>query len=831
MRIFSVGGWPGFGSLVISTALLGIGLSGILITLLSDWVEDNAQKILSVCAITLPLLMTLAVIGTQSVPFNPELLASDKKQLFYIGLYYIIYGVPFFINAVFVGTIFVSMRNVIQKIYFWNMAGSGIGGFFIIIFMFFLPPDFLIIPVIIISIIAAFFCLVTQNEETLKIEIPVTNFAMLCVTSILSFILVFNFGGIRVSDQKAISYVRKYPDSKLVHHSFAPGGEYHVYYSKYFHFAPGLSDNAALNIPNMPQQPYWGLFIDGSGPIGIMGFLRENEKAYMDYLPMSAPYLLLDKPQVLLINLSGGINTQIARYKEASKIDILEPSSEIIKLLKYDPNITRFSGGLLSMPNIKVIQSEGRSWCAKHRNSYNLIEISLVDSVGLTDSGGYPVHEDFKWTVEAFKEYYKALDFDGILSVTVWDKLNPPRNVLKLSNTIVTALNELNIANPQDCFYSFGLLMSTSTILVKKGAFTEAELTKLNNFVESRTFELFYSPDRNSKRLHDANGRQTKKSTDALMAAYKFQFEGRQSAAQTTVSNADMYKAFFPDLLLNNVKGAEDRYIFDISAIRDEKPYYSAFLKMKLLPLYLKHLETISEDWGYLLLLAMLIQAVIFGLIVIILPLLFSHENLLCGNSFTKTLGVILYYAGLGLGFMLVEIFLIGRLGLFLANPTYSSSIVITVMLIFSALGNLVSVRFKQHRTIFVLISCILIAAFLAFYIFGLNNMLSLFNSPSLFWRVIASIAIIAPPSFFMGVPYPNGLDELQTNTPALLPWAWGMNGGLSVVGSALARVISVASGWTVLLFIAGGIYLMVGLLFRVNKSDTPLVRDSSILI
>jgi hypothetical protein len=87
--------------------------------------------------------------------------------------------------------------------------------------------------------------------------------------------------------------------------------------------------------------------------------------------------------------------------------------------------------------------------------------------------------------------------------------------------------------------------------------------------------------------------------------------------------------------------------------------------------------------------------------------------------------------------------------------------------------------------------------------------------------RILIATLVIAPPSFFMGIPYPNGLDSLQETKPHLLPWAWGMNGGLSLVGSALARLVSVASGFPVLLKVGIAVYLMVGLLFPVNRLMT----------
>ncbi|MDR2717325.1 MAG: hypothetical protein LBB89_04585 [Treponema sp.] len=808
MRIFSVGSWSNFGSLVISTALLGIGLAGIILTFVEERIRRRPEMYMSILAILLPLFMSGAVIIAQMVSFNPIFLASDSRQLWFIGAYYIIYGLPFFIIAAFVGISFITLNDRIQGVYFWNMIGSGAGGLFIVLFMFFLPPQYLLLPVLALTIIAA---LLSSMRKSEKLHFPLPYVIGLGITTVGSIILVFFWGNIRISDYKDISYVRRYADSTLVHHSNGPAGEFHVYASRYFHFAPGLSDNAVLRIDNLPTQLYWGLFIDGSGPIGIMGHLKEDEKIYMDYLPMAAPYSMITEPDVLLVNLSGGINANVALYNGARSIDITEPSPEIIRLLRDDPSVSRFTGNLLETEKINVIRGEGRSHCVNNEGSYDLIEISLVDSVGLTDSGGYAVHEDFKYTVEAFKDYFSGLKDSGILSVTVWDRLNPPRNVPRLLNTIIRAMNEAGFEKPEKCLYSFGLLRSTSTILVKKGTFTPRDIDDLNNFIKKCSFELFYAPEAELP-LRDP---------DILMASYRSQFvdSGADEDKIETITNADMYRTVIPLFFAGEAKKIEKGYIFDIRPVTDPRPYYTGFLKIDELPMYLDQLQDISEEWGYLLLFAMLIQACIFGLIVILIPVIGRRKTLFKRRR--GTIGVIFYYAGLGLGYMLIEIYLIQRLAVFLSNPTYSTSMVITVMLIFSALGNITSGLLKRYRVFVVPAACVLIGAGLFFYIFGLSDFLAAFHSSSMMTRFLVSALIIAPPAFFMGIPYPNGLDSLQKTKPHLLPWAWGMNGGLSLVGSAMARLLSVASGFPVLLKLGIGIYLMVGLLFPINEKLT----------
>jgi len=806
MRIFSIGSWSNFGSLVISTALLGIGLAGIILTFVEEWIRRNPEMYLSILAIILPLFMSTAIILAQMVPFNPIFLASDSRQLWFIAAYYVIYGVPFFIIAAYVGISFIALRDKIQRVYFWNMIGSGAGGLFIVLFMFFLPPQYLILPILALTIIAALFSSCRRDG---KWCFPVPYVIGFSLTAVLSVFIMFLWGNIRISDYKDISYVRRYADSSLVHHSYGPAGEFHVYASRYFHFAPGLSDNAVLKIENMPSQLYWGLFLDGSGPIGIMGNLKEDEKVYMDYLPMAAPYTMISEPDVLLVNLSGGINAQVALYNGARKIDIVEPSTEMIRLLKEDPSVSRFTGNLLDTENINVLRGEGRSHCVSNKGSYDLIEISLVDSVGLTDSGGYAVHEDFKYTVEAFKEYFDGLKEGGVLSVTVWDRLNPPRNVLRLLNTIILAMKEAGYDQPEKSLFSFGLLRSTSTIIVKKGQLTTRDLNDLNNFVKKCSFELFYAPGAELP-IRDI---------DILMASYRYQFEHSDLDTIETFTNADMYRTVIPRFLAGEAKRIEEGYIFDIRPITDSRPYYTGFLKMNELSMYMDQLRDISEEWGYLLLFALLIQACLFGLIVILIPVIGRRKTLFSKRR--GTIGVIFYYAGLGLGYMLIEIYLIQRLAVFLSNPTYSASIVITVMLISSALGNITSGLLKRFRLFVVPIACALVGGGLLFYILGLDSFLAIFQSSSMMTRFLISALIIAPPAFFMGVPYPNGLDSLQERKPHLLPWAWGMNGGLSLVGSAMARLLSVASGFSVLLQLGIVVYIMVGVLFPINQRLT----------
>ena len=93
-----------------------------------------------------------------------------------------------------------------------------------------------------------------------------------------------------VSDYKGVAYARKFPDSQRVYERASPFGYLEVYSSSYLHFAPGLSDNAAFNLPKMPDNAYLGMYIDGEGPSGI---IRDLPAERDGLLPLPADGLSL----------------------------------------------------------------------------------------------------------------------------------------------------------------------------------------------------------------------------------------------------------------------------------------------------------------------------------------------------------------------------------------------------------------------------------------------------------------------------------------------------------------------------------------------------------
>ena len=598
MRTFAVGSWSNFGSTVISIALLGFGLAGTLAVFVQKRIRQAPNQWLATLSLLFMPAIALAHVLAQQVPFNPIMIASDWTQLIWIGTYYVVYSVPFFIGAMFINVVFIAMSSRIHALYFWNMTGSGLGGFFILGCMYLFPPDTLVLPLVAISFLTTLFCYVRYSSQESRLWIEPKHFVFALAALIVSVGLILGAGKIKVSEFKGVSYARKFPDSSLDYNSYSPMGEMHVYSSSYFHFAPGLSDVAALNLEEMPKNAFKGLYIDGGGPIGVMRDLSGEERGYIDFLPMSAPYLLLERPRVLLVKLGGGISTFTALHHGAVAVHVLESNPDLIHLLGKVPSFVDYNGGLLDDRRVKIIEGEPRSYCAQTDESFDLVEIGLIDSVGLSQAGGYPVDENYTYTVEAISDYMKSLDSDGILSITVWNKLSPPRNVPKLLSTVVESLMQQGVETPENRVFVFNLLLSTATVLVKNSDFTSHEIETLRNYSRRMSFNVSYYPAMPER----------DKDFKAILGEYWKLYSSRSVGTAGADAEADSSKAsrihLLPDdlyhfslkwLLSGRKQDLFDGYVFNIKPATDSRPYYTAYLKPQTVGMFLDQIGEISE--------------------------------------------------------------------------------------------------------------------------------------------------------------------------------------------------------------------------------------------
>jgi len=154
------------------------------------------------------------------------------------------------------------------------------------------------------------------------------------------------------------------------------------------------------------------------------------------------------------------------------------------------------------------------------------------------------------------------------------------------------------------------------------------------------------------------------------------------------------------------------------------------------------------------------------------------------------------FFAAIGLGFLLVEVSQMQRLNVFLGHPIYGLSVVLFSLLLFSGIGSFATERIARPglRAVNLLPFAFLIPLLIAFG-FVTPIVVHHFDSATTPLRILTATAILAPMGLAMGMPFPIGMKVVSTWPDAPTPLFWGINGATSVCASVLAVAIALSWG------------------------------------
>ncbi|MCP4470833.1 MAG: hypothetical protein GY815_09130 [Gammaproteobacteria bacterium] len=370
----------------------------------------------------------------------------------------------------------------------------------------------------------------------------------------------------------------------------------------------------------------------------------------------------------------------------------------------------------------------------------------------------------------------------------------PPRDSLKLFAGAIAALESLGAENIER---RLALIRGwqTSTLLIKNGEISAADIITIKDFCRQRSFDLAYYPDMPANEANRYN-----------------QFEA----------------SYFHDGARALLGGQRDRFLqdykFDLEPATDDRPFHSHFVKWSSLSelIGLRHrggsalLET-----GYLTLAITLVLALLFSMLLILLPLTFLRRDIVRMAGHSSSLKVLAYFFALGLGFLLMEIAFLQKFILLLHHPIYAAAVVLASFLAAAGAGSAYAQRFAgQIRSKKVTTAAVaVITAFGLAYLALLEPLMQLAGSWQFGARILLSIALIAPLGFCMGMPFPIGLSALTTGPPSLTAWAWGINGCASVISAILATLLAIHFGFNAVIVLALGCYLAAAVSFPESAS------------
>ena len=145
MRIFQVGSWAHFGSLVVSLAMLGFGLTSAVMCIRKDWFDRHWRGVATASLLLFGPLTVASNLLAQQIPFNAIFLVSDPMQKWRLAGNFMLYMLPFLAGAFYLGTVFLKANKIFGRVYFADLSGAGLCGLAFLVAMYFLRPENLIV--------------------------------------------------------------------------------------------------------------------------------------------------------------------------------------------------------------------------------------------------------------------------------------------------------------------------------------------------------------------------------------------------------------------------------------------------------------------------------------------------------------------------------------------------------------------------------------------------------------------------------------------------------------------------------------------------------------
>jgi hypothetical protein len=770
-RLFSISLWYHFAFMIISIAMLGIGASG---TVLSLYPKLKKVSYLRTYCVLLGAGIFISYLISNRIPFDPVKLSWSKIQILYIGIYYVVLSMPFFFMGLIISTALASISNKIGLFYGADLFGAGLGSIAVMSMLFLTGPDTAVFYIASIAFLAAFIAGGRKQKVVSAVLLLIITFFLLSPHP---------FFKTRISEYKGLSVALRYPGAEHLKTYNSPYSRIDTLISPAIRFAPGLSLRYLQTLPDQI-----GFSIDTGELHAISALKDKNTMRFLAYLPSSLPYELGQKKDVLILDDKGGLQSLLAYYYGASNIYKIEGNPLIVKVIKQD--FDTFSGKIYSKNTWTGL---GRSWLKECEEHFDIIDIPLFST---TPAGSFGISEDYRFTVEAFNEYLKHLKTDGLLQISLFI-LPPPRMELRLLNTAVTALEERGIKR-SDRHIAAIRSWSTMSILIKKSPITISDIFSIRNFSQDRRFDLLYYPGINV----DETNIYVHMPSDEYFTSF------------VDILDTEKRKKFIND------------YIWDISPITDDKPFFYYYLKTKnIREIY----NIMGQKWQYFveegyILPFVFIQVLFLTLILIILPAFSSKPS----NYPSPTLkergqggfvhGLFLpYFACIGIGFMFIEVSFIQKIILPLEHPSYAFATILTSILMSAGIGSLFRQRFLflKNPSFLIVLSLITIA-----YSILIPSMTDLITPYSIPVKILLTYIAFIPIGFFMGIPFPSGLIFLGEKNASLIPWAWAINGSFSVLAPILALMTAIAFGFKTVLWIGAGSYFLAYIIYK--KSTRP---------
>ncbi len=782
-RILNLKAWNHVVYTIVPFAMLGYGIGANVVFICKDFLKTlKPQRLLAALLACISVFSLASAFLIKDLPIRVEdmlTMFTSIKSAGMLGFSYTLFTIPFFFIGFTVVYVFITNPKDSHRLYFLDLIGAGLGAFLFFPLIINYDVFHSLAIMSLAGVLTALWLLASRLRWVLFIvAVAISVFAFRIFPEPTEYAI-----DIRKSWEWIPHSVYK-EDYEQMASRWHPLGRTDIFRIKGAKAREALISKIPMTFEiNLEPKPEFAFvatnFLAGT-PIFKMSDGEGNpDKVKLFSQSMEAPYTLLHEPKVVVIGAGGGRDIFVAHTHGAKEVVAAEINPGIVQEMSPGGAAYDYSGRIYTSPNTKVLAIDGRHLVKQlPGNSQDLIVLNGVDTFSGLSSGAYAYAESYLYTKDAMKDYLRVLNDGGMINMVRWAFLDKPREELRLFAIALAALKEMGVKNPLD--HIMVGVDRWSLFLIKKTPFTQAERS---------TVETYF--------------RKT--------GIYPI-FPQQAWVNQTPQVVFNEYAACFK----NNVQANyEHMYPYDISVITDDNPFFYKYYKFTwdtlLKPFAYHHTGPVI----FLTQVLILLQALVFILLFIFVPLLLRNQQ---GLPSKAVVPFVTFFACLGVGFMFIEIPLMQRFVLLLGSPIYSLSVVLAVLLAATGLGSLAVPWMEQKNTQVRLTAagCGLIAMLLVLVYAG-TGIYDAFMGSSLTVRVLLVAGTLLPIGFLLGIFFPLALRRASQagSDGGIVAWGWGINCAFSVLGGILAIIIAQFQGFNAVLLLACVAYCMALLAFR----------------
>lgn len=421
-RIFSAEFLYTFAFLILSTAVLGLGIGALIVRLFPRLdVSEQPGSMLALtgaaCLAGPPAVFLLDVDFTHL--FSRLSSAAD------VTLVILILSAPFVFGGIVLASLFREQPNRLPQLYTADLLGAAAGVLLAIPAMNLAgtpaAASYAGIPVL---------CAALISSSSWRRLFPLALI-------LLSFVLAQNAGSLlRVErEQRApVSYVHWDAMSKI----------------KVYDYSEGYR---GLEIDNAANSPVYGF--DGNWD-------RPDSLRFRFGIDVSWLINRMPGCRFLSLGAGGGSDVLQALQAGATEVHAVEVNGHINHMMQNGV-LREFSGDIYNDPRVVVVTEDARTYVRRHRDSFDLIYSLSSNSFAALASGSFALAENYLFTTDAFADYWDALSPRGFMMME--HQLYVPR----LVGELMTALEMKGVTDPGSHFAVYDLpRMHRKMILLSK---------------------------------------------------------------------------------------------------------------------------------------------------------------------------------------------------------------------------------------------------------------------------------------------------------------------------------------------------------------------------